>query len=73
MRKSFGDFEAVKGLDLEVGEGEYSSLLDPSGPGKTTVLRMIAGFKLPTAGRLELGDQDVIYAAPFERDVNTVF
>lgn len=71
--KSFGDFEAVKGLDLEIRKGEFFSLLGPSGSGKTTVLRMIAGFELPTAGRIELGGQDVTYAAPFERDVNTVF
>lgn len=71
--KSFGDFDAVKGLDLDIRKGEFFSLLGPSGSGKTTVLRMIAGFELPTAGRIELGGLDVTYAAPFERDVNTVF
>lgn len=71
--KSFGDFNAVKGLDLEIRTGEFFSLLGPSGSGKTTVLRMIAGFELPTSGRIELGGLDVTYAAPFERDVNTVF
>ena len=48
-------------------------MLGPSGSGKTTVLRMIAGFELPTAGTVELGGRDVTAAAPFERDVNTVF
>ncbi|MGB9036657.1 MAG: ABC transporter ATP-binding protein [Paeniglutamicibacter sp.] len=71
--KSFGDFDAVKGLDLEIRTGEFFSLLGPSGSGKTTVLRMIAGFELPTSGRIELGGLDVTNAAPFERDVNTVF
>ncbi|RAX48623.1 spermidine/putrescine ABC transporter ATP-binding protein [Arthrobacter sp. AQ5-05] len=71
--KSFGDFHAVKGLDLDIRTGEFFSLLGPSGSGKTTVLRMIAGFELPTSGRIELGGLDVTNAAPFERDVNTVF
>jgi len=71
--KSFGDVHAVKGLDLDIRGGEFFSLLGPSGSGKTTVLRMIAGFELPTSGRIELGGKDVTHAAPFERDVNTVF
>src|SRR5690349_24460715 len=48
-------------------------MLGPSGSGKTTVLRLIAGFELPTAGTVELGGRDVTRLAPFERDVNTVF
>lgn len=71
--KSFGDFHAVKGLDLDIRAGEFFSLLGPSGSGKTTVLRMIAGFELPSAGTIRLGNTDVTNTAPFERDVNTVF
>jgi len=73
VRKSFGPVEAVAGIDLEIGDGEFFSMLGPSGSGKTTVLRMIAGFELPTAGTVELSGRDVTRLAPFERDVNTVF
>ena len=48
-------------------------MLGPSGSGKTTVLRLVAGFELPTDGTVELGGRDVTRLAPFERDVNTVF
>ncbi|WP_436535519.1 ABC transporter ATP-binding protein [Actinoplanes sp. HUAS TT8] len=73
LRKSFGAVDAVAGVDLEIADGEFFSMLGPSGSGKTTVLRMIAGFELPTAGTVELGGRDVTRLAPFERDVNTVF
>ncbi|BCY13571.1 ABC transporter ATP-binding protein [Actinoplanes sp. L3-i22] len=73
LRKSFGSVEAVAGVDLEIADGEFFSMLGPSGSGKTTVLRMIAGFELPTAGTVELAGRDVTRLAPFERDVNTVF
>jgi putative spermidine/putrescine transport system ATP-binding protein len=73
LRKQFGDTTAVDGIDLEVADGEFFAMLGPSGSGKTTVLRMIAGFELPTAGTIELGGADVTRAAPFQRDVNTVF
>ncbi|GEO97548.1 ABC transporter ATP-binding protein [Kocuria turfanensis] len=71
--KTFGDFHAVKDLTLDIRRGEFFSLLGPSGSGKTTVLRMIAGFELPTGGAISLGGRDVTSAAPFDRDVNTVF
>jgi putative spermidine/putrescine transport system ATP-binding protein len=73
LRKSFGPVEAVAGVDLEIADGEFFSMLGPSGSGKTTVLRMIAGFELPTDGSVHLGGVDVTRRAPFERDVNTVF
>jgi putative spermidine/putrescine transport system ATP-binding protein len=77
LRKVFGagssEVVAVDGVDLEVADGEFFSMLGPSGSGKTTVLRLIAGFELPTAGTVELGGRDVTRLAPFERDVNTVF
>ncbi|MEY4457597.1 MAG: hypothetical protein RIS25_190 [Actinomycetota bacterium] len=73
LTKSFGSVTAVDGVDLEVGEGEFFSMLGPSGSGKTTVLRMIAGFEQPTGGTVELFGKDVTAAAPFDRDVNTVF
>ena len=73
LTKKFGDFKAVDNLDLEIGSGEFFSMLGPSGSGKTTVLRLIAGFDLPTSGTISLGGEDVTTKAPFDRDVNTVF
>jgi putative spermidine/putrescine transport system ATP-binding protein len=77
LRKTFGhephQVVAVDDVDLEIGEGEFFSLLGPSGSGKTTVLRMIAGFELPTGGAVLLGGQDVTRLPPYDRDVNTVF
>ncbi len=73
LRKQFGDVVAVDNVDLTIAEGEFFSLLGPSGSGKTTVLRMIAGFELPTAGEIFLQGADVSRKAPYDRDVNTVF
>jgi putative spermidine/putrescine transport system ATP-binding protein len=73
LRKTFGEVTAVDGIDLDLTEGEFFSMLGPSGSGKTTVLRMIAGFEVPTAGRILLGGVDVTDQAPYARDVNTVF
>ncbi|WP_051571618.1 ABC transporter ATP-binding protein [Cryptosporangium arvum] len=73
LRKTFGDVEAVAGIDLEIPDGEFFSLLGPSGSGKTTLLRMIAGFELPTAGQVLLHGTDVTSRPPYDRDVNTVF
>jgi putative spermidine/putrescine transport system ATP-binding protein len=73
LRKTFGTVEAVAGIDLEIADGEFFAMLGPSGSGKTTVLRMIAGFELPTAGAIELSGRDVTRLPPYERDVTTVF
>ncbi|WP_433230830.1 ABC transporter ATP-binding protein [Actinomadura formosensis] len=64
---------AVRGVDLEIGQGEFFSLLGPSGCGKTTTMRMIAGFEEPTAGAVHLHGQDVTGVSPNRRDVNMVF
>jgi putative spermidine/putrescine transport system ATP-binding protein len=77
LRKEFrtptGVTTAVDGVDLDVFDGEFLTLLGPSGSGKTTVLRMIAGFELPTSGSITLAGRDVTQTPPFDRDVNTVF
>ncbi len=73
LRKTFGDVVAVDSVDLDIADGEFLTLLGPSGSGKTTVLRMIAGFELPTSGLIELAGTDVSQLPPFQRDVNTVF
>lgn len=73
LTKKFSDFTAVDKLDLEIESGEFFSMLGPSGSGKTTVLRLVAGFDLPTSGTISLNGVDVTNSAPFDRDVNTVF
>jgi putative spermidine/putrescine transport system ATP-binding protein len=73
LRKEFGDVVAVDSVDLVIRHGEFFSMLGPSGSGKTTVLRMIAGFEMPTAGAVLLEGRDVSHLAPYDRDVNTVF
>ncbi|MEP6623273.1 MAG: ABC transporter ATP-binding protein [Acidimicrobiia bacterium] len=73
VSKRFGTVVAVDDVSVEIEPGEFFSLLGPSGSGKTTMLRMIAGFELPSNGHIELGGQDVTKRPPFDRDVNTVF
>ncbi len=73
VSKRFGDVRAVDDISLEIRSGEFFSLLGPSGCGKTTTLRMIGGFELPTAGRIELRGVDVTMAPPDKRPVNMVF
>jgi spermidine/putrescine transport system ATP-binding protein len=71
--KRFGDEVAVDELDLDIGEGEFFSLLGSSGCGKTTTLRMVAGFEEPDAGQILLDGKDLSEVAPHKRPVNTVF
>ena len=73
LQKKFGSTVAVENLNLEIRQGEFFSMLGPSGSGETTVLRLIAGFEAASAGQVLLDGQDVTKAAPFDRDVNTVF
>ncbi|MET1060055.1 MAG: ABC transporter ATP-binding protein [Nocardioides sp.] len=73
LTKSFGDEVAVAGIDLEIGEGEFFSLLGPSGCGKTTTLRMIAGFERPDSGSIHVDGHSLAEIAPHKRPVNTVF
>ncbi|MEI7778309.1 MAG: ABC transporter ATP-binding protein [Actinomycetes bacterium] len=73
LTKSFGDVDAVRGIDLEIADGEFFALLGPSGCGKTTTLRMIAGFEEPTSGQIVIDGVDVAHTAPHRRPVNTVF
>ena len=73
LRKRYGDVVALAGVDLDIGAGEFFTLLGPSGSGKTTLLRLIAGFEHPDAGRIELGGADVTRVPPYSRNVNTVF
>ena len=73
LAKSFGGVPAVTGIDLDIPAGQFYSLLGASGCGKTTTLRMIAGFEKPDSGRIELDGRDVAGDPPHRRPVNTVF
>ncbi len=71
--KRYGEPLVVNHVNLEIGAGEFFSLLGPSGCGKTTTLRMIGGFERPTSGRIMLDGRDVADVPPHRRDVHTVF
>jgi putative spermidine/putrescine transport system ATP-binding protein len=73
LTRRFGDVTAVDSVSLDIGRGEFFTMLGPSGSGKTTTLRLIAGFELPDAGHVELAGTDVTRRPPHARDVNTVF
>jgi spermidine/putrescine transport system ATP-binding protein len=73
VTKRFGDFTAVRTMDLDIPRGEFFTMLGPSGCGKTTTLRMIAGFEEPTEGTVLLDGEDVTGLPAFKRPTNTVF
>jgi ABC-type sugar transport system ATPase subunit len=68
-----GTVEAVKNVTFEIKSGEFFAILGPSGSGKSTTLRIIAGLEIPTEGRVFIGDKDVTFLPPKERDVGMVF
>lgn len=73
ITKSWGDAQAVKGIDFEVKSGDFTVLLGPSGCGKSTTLRLIAGLDTPTTGTIHIGERDVTYLAPAQRKIAMVF
>ncbi|MGB7204444.1 MAG: ABC transporter ATP-binding protein [Anderseniella sp.] len=73
VTKKFGDFVAVNNVSLDIAKGELFALLGGSGCGKTTLLRMLAGFEMPTSGRIIIDGQDMSSVQPFNRPVNMMF
>lgn len=73
VSKRFGQFEAVRDVSLTIGKGEIFALLGGSGCGKTTLLRMLAGFETPTAGRIFIDGQDMADTPPWDRPVHMMF
>ena len=73
IRKEFGSFVALDGVDLDIAKGEFVCFLGPSGCGKTTLLRIIAGLEVQSAGRIEQAGRDISTLPPAERDYGIVF
>jgi putrescine transport system ATP-binding protein len=73
ITKSFGAFTAVDKIDLDIYRGELFALLGGSGCGKTTLLRMLAGFETPTEGTLSIDGVDLTHVPSYERPVNMMF
>ena len=73
IRKDFGSFAALKGVSLSVRQGELVCFLGPSGCGKTTLLRIIAGLEVQSAGTLVQGGRDITRLPPMRRDYGIVF
>lgn len=73
VTKRFGGVRAVDRVSLEIGRGEFFSLLGPSGCGKTTLLRMLAGFETPQSGEISIDGQAMVGVPPHQRPVNMVF
>lgn len=73
LRKQYGDFVAIENTTLNVKKGEFLTFLGSSGCGKTTTLRMIAGFEDPTEGSILIGGKHAEHLPPNKREVNTVF
>ena len=73
IRKSFGTVDVLKGIDLDVGDGEFIVFVGPSGCGKSTLLRVIAGLEAATAGRIEIDGRDVTGERASDRGLAMVF
>lgn len=73
IKKSFGETDVLKGLNISISRGEFITLLGPSGCGKTTTLRIISGLETCDSGSVILEGEDVTFTQPNDRNVNTVF
>ena len=73
IKKSFGDAHILKGIDLEINDGEFVVFVGPSGCGKSTLLRLIAGLEVPTGGDIFIDDKNVTDKEPIDRQIAMVF
>jgi putrescine transport system ATP-binding protein len=73
VSKKFGEFTAVDNIDLDIYKGELFSLLGGSGCGKTTLLRMLAGFEHPSSGTIHIDGVDMTEVPPYARPINMMF
>jgi len=73
VKKRFGETEVIRGVDLDVKDGEFVVFVGPSGCGKSTLLRMIAGLETTSEGRIEIGGRDVTGEDPARRGIAMVF
>lgn len=71
--KRYGDMVALDSITLDVEPGEFISLLGPSGSGKSTLLGILGGFVQPSSGSIWIGDRDITYMPPHQRDIGIVF
>src|SRR5580692_7922575 len=68
-----GGFGAIKGISIDVGDGQFGALVGPSGCGKSTLLRMVAGLETITGGDIDIGGRIVNQVEPADRDIAMVF
>ncbi len=73
VSKAFGNIQAVSGINLHIEHGEFVVLLGPTGAGKTTILRLLAGLETPDQGRISINDVEATHFSPVQRDVTFVF
>jgi len=73
IHKRFGSTHVLKGIDIEIKQGDFLILVGPSGCGKSTLLHMIAGLETVTSGAISIGDRDVTHLSPKDRDIAMVF
>ena len=73
ISKNFGEQQVLRGIDLNIYENEFLTLLGPSGCGKTTILRIIGGFEEPSNGQVLVSGKDISKIPPYKREINTVF